>query len=58
MSSHRPGIQMPGGKFMFERYEAFRSQLPAQAKDVRLDHRELTFGDHTKLIVGWLNKNL
>ncbi len=57
LSSHRTGIQMPGGKAIFERYERFRAQLPAQANDVRLDHTELTFGDYTKLVVGWLKKN-
>jgi hypothetical protein len=57
LSSHRSGVQMPGGKAMFERYEHFRAQLPAQAEDVRLDPKELTFGDYTKLVVGWLNKN-
>lgn len=57
LSSHRRGVQMPGGKAIFERYEGFCAQMPAQARDVHLDHRELTFGDYTKLVVGWLNKN-
>ncbi len=48
---------MPGGKAIFRRYEGFRLQLPIQAKNVHLDYRELTFGDYTKLVVGWLNKN-
>jgi hypothetical protein len=54
LSSHRAGILIPGGKSIFERYGRFRDQLPAQAQDVRLDHRELTFGDYTHLLVGWL----
>jgi hypothetical protein len=54
LSSHRVGILIPGGKSIFERYGRFRDQLPAQAQDVRLDHRELTFGDYTHLLVGWL----
>jgi hypothetical protein len=57
LSSHRTAIQMPGGKAIFERYEGFRLQLPIQAKNVRLDYKELTFGDYTKLVVGWLKKN-
>lgn len=57
LSSHKTQIQMPGGKAIFERHEGFRAQLPAQSKDVRLDPGELTFGDYTKLVVGWLNKN-
>jgi hypothetical protein len=52
-----PEIQMPGGKALFERYQAFRAQLRVQAKTVQLDARELTFGDYTKLVVGWLKKN-
>lgn len=57
LSSHRTAIHMPGGKAIFERYKGFRLQLPIQAKDVRLDHEELTFGDYTKLVIGWLKKN-
>lgn len=57
LSSHTPGIQMPGGRAIFERYELFRAQLPDQAGAVRLDPTELTFGDYTKLVVGWLKKN-
>ena len=57
LSNQKPGTQMPGGKAMFERYEGFRAQLPAQAKDLRLDASELTFGDYTTLVVGWLRKN-
>lgn len=56
LSSHRTGVLMLGGKAIFERYERFRAQLPAQARDVKLDHRELTFGDYTHLVVGWLSK--
>jgi len=56
LSSHRPGVLMPGGKAIFERYERFRGQLTAQARDAKLDRRELTFGDHTRLLVGWLTK--
>jgi hypothetical protein len=57
LSSHRTGVQMPGGKAIFERYDGFRLQLRAQASDLRLDSKELTFGDYTKLVVGWLVNN-
>jgi hypothetical protein len=56
LSSQRGGILMPGGKAIFDRYERFRAQLPAQAHDLKLDHRELTFGDYTRLVVGWLTE--
>lgn len=57
LSTHRAVVQMPGGKAIFERYERFRVQLATQAADVHLDPTELTFGDYTKLVVGWLIKN-
>lgn len=56
LSSHRAGVLTAGGKMIFDRYERFRAQLPAQARDVKLDSRELTFGDYTHLVVGWLTK--
>ena len=56
LSSHRSGVAIPGGKAVFERYERFRAQLPQQARELKLDHRELTFGDYTRLVVGWLSK--
>jgi hypothetical protein len=56
LSGHRTGVSMPGGKVVFERYERFRVQLRAQARDLMLDRRELTFGDYTRLVVGWLDK--
>ena len=57
LSTHRTAVQMPGGKAIFDRYERFRAQLGVQAADVHLAVDELTFGDYTKLVVGWLTKN-
>ena len=57
LSTQRPNVQMPGGKAIFDRYERFRSQLRVQAAAVRLDPSELTFGDYTRLVKGWLTKN-
>jgi hypothetical protein len=57
LSTHRRAIQMPGGKAIFERYQRFRAQLDIQAADLHLDPKELTFGDYTNLVVGWLRKN-
>ncbi len=56
LSSHRSGVLIPGGKAVFGRYELFRVQLPQQSREVKLDHRELTFGDYTRLVVGWLTE--
>ncbi|HEY0371344.1 MAG TPA: hypothetical protein VGD79_05055 [Thermoanaerobaculia bacterium] len=57
LSTHRAAVQMPGGKAIFDRYERFGAQLEVQATDVHLEADELTFGDYTKLVVGWLTKN-
>jgi hypothetical protein len=57
LSSHRSGVLTPGGKAIFDRYARFRAQLPTQARDVNLTHTELTFGDYTRLVVGWLMNN-
>jgi hypothetical protein len=56
LSSQRATVQMPGGMAVFERYEKFRAQLAVQARGVHLDPRELTFGDYTRLVVGWLTR--
>ena len=57
LSSHRSSVQMPGGKSIFERYLLFEVQFRDQAGALRLDPRELTFGDYTKLVEGWLRTN-
>ena len=54
LSRHRNDILVPSGTVISERYEDFRVQLPQQARDVKLNHRELTFGDYTHLVAGWL----
>jgi hypothetical protein len=56
LSSHQSGILMPGGKAIFDRYERFRVQLPSQARELNLVASELTFGDLTHLIDGWLSR--
>jgi len=56
LSNQRALVQMPGGKAIFERYLDFRAQLGDQAHDVHLDPKELTFGDYTSLVVGWLSR--
>jgi hypothetical protein len=57
LSTYRTAVQTPGGKAIFVRYEQFRAQLAVQAADVHLDVGELTFGDYTKLVIGWLDEN-
>lgn len=57
LSGYRKDSVIPGGAAIFDRFERFRFQLPQQASDLKLDHRELTFGDYTKLVLGFLKKN-
>jgi hypothetical protein len=54
LSNQRVDLAIPGGKAVFDRYRQFRLQLPQQAREIKLDYRELTFNDYTRLIVGWL----
>ncbi|MEA2414454.1 MAG: hypothetical protein QOI58_1111 [Thermoanaerobaculia bacterium] len=54
LSNQRANLAIPGGKAVFDRYQQFRLQLPQQAREIKLDYRELTFNDYTRLIVGWL----
>lgn len=58
LSGYRKETIIPGGSEIFKRYEAFRHQLPEQSRALKLSHRELTFGDYTYLVVGWLQENL
>ncbi|HEV7922881.1 MAG TPA: hypothetical protein VGR02_19010 [Thermoanaerobaculia bacterium] len=57
LSNQRSGVLIPGGKTISERYGLFRADLPLRAGRARLDHRELTFGDYTRMIVAWLASN-
>jgi hypothetical protein len=53
-----PGVAMsPGGSGMAKRYDAFKEQLPEHCKRNHLDPEELTFGDFSALVAGWLQKN-
>ncbi len=54
LSNHRSDALLPGGAVIFQRYEVFRLQLPQQARNLRLDHRELTFRDYVHLVTAWL----
>jgi hypothetical protein len=58
LSTHaEPGVFLPGGHRIVERYETFRDDLPAICHDVRLNPATLNFRDLTTLIRGWLSSN-
>jgi hypothetical protein len=58
LSSHAPAeVVLPGGEMIIGRYHGFRSELPKACAALALDPAELTFGDLTRLIRGWMEAN-
>jgi hypothetical protein len=50
--------RIPGAVVMNDRYEAFRAQLRAQCKRLRLDApSKLSFRDYATCVFGWLDRN-
>ena len=45
---------IPGGGAIYERYQRFRSDLPALCTELRLDVDELTFADFSEAVSVWL----
>ncbi|MFP5247234.1 MAG: hypothetical protein ACLGH0_11115 [Thermoanaerobaculia bacterium] len=45
---------IPGGSVIYDRYLAFRSELPAICKTLRLDLNDLAFADFSFAIAMWL----
>ena len=52
-----PGIRIPGGSRIADRYARFLLDLPALCSQLALDIDELVFNDYTTLVVGWLDEN-
>ena len=50
-------VILPGGDKTVERYRQFRRDLPTVCADLHLDPAQLTFGDLTRLILGWMKAN-
>jgi hypothetical protein len=48
---------MPGGDYMYKRYQAFQKELPLLCKEARLNIKKLTFGDFVKIARVWLEEN-
>ncbi|HEY0151823.1 MAG TPA: hypothetical protein VGB92_07495 [Longimicrobium sp.] len=58
LSSHRePGVILPGGDKLVERYRRFRADLPGMCEAMHLDEGRLNFRDLTGLIFIWLKKH-
>jgi hypothetical protein len=49
---------IPGGKAIADRYQRFRSELPALCDLLRLSTDELTFNDFTLLVSEWLKAHI
>lgn len=47
---------MPGGEAIYELYEAFRADLPAICKELKLNVAALTFADFSYTAVRWLER--
>ncbi len=51
-------VKMPGGSTIAQRYELFRSELPAMCAKVHLAVDELTFNDYVIQVEEWLKTNV
>jgi hypothetical protein len=58
LASHAPAdVLLPGGDMITTRYHLFRTELPKACAELALDPADLTFGDLTRLILGWMKTN-
>ena len=48
---------IPGGAAIYDRYESFRSELPAICSELKLDFEDLTYADLSYTISKWLLKH-
>lgn len=58
LSTHcEPGVILPGGDKVVERYGRFRRGLPTTCSELHLDPEKLNFRDLGILIVSWLDRH-
>ena len=48
---------IPGGNFIWERYQTFLRELPQTAEELRLDVEDMIFNDYASVIARWMEKN-
>lgn len=48
---------MPGGDYMYKRYQAFGKELPELCRKAKKNMRKLTFGDYVEIVRIWLEEN-
>lgn len=54
LSSHAPGLLLPGADRIVARYRRFREDLPSTCAALHLDPGDLTFGDLTFLSLAFI----
>lgn len=52
-----PGIVLPGGAALVERYRVFQAELDSNCRSYRIHNEHLTFRDLTTFTVSWLRMN-
>jgi hypothetical protein len=57
LSTESGNTHIPGGRFVYARYLAFRQDLPNLCANLRHAEHELTFGDLSFVIQTWLEEN-
>lgn len=57
LRGERPGVLLPSGKRMFERYERFQGDLPVVSESLMLEPDDLQFNDLTSVVEEWLRIN-
>lgn len=50
----KPGLPLPGGRAIAQRYHRFRSELPELCRRLRLRPAEMTFIDYCSIAAEWL----
>lgn len=58
LSTHRePGVFLPGGDKLVDRYRRFRRALPGMCRELHLEPAKLNYRDLTGLIFTWLKRH-
>ena len=52
-----PGVTLPGGRKVADRYAAFRANLPTILAPAGIEPDELIYNDYTTFVVAWLREH-
>jgi hypothetical protein len=56
-SGQEPGITIPGGQRIYNRYRRFLRKLPTMCEETQLDEDQLIFLDRQNLVIAWIKAN-